>query len=1188
MEELVLEKGIPSLVVPTTSTIIQNKMATWDDFLYISKHGDPDKKWMIIESGDSIKFSTPMYFMQTEWDQLVLPIVVHPCTDDSAIPPLTNEHGGIAWNKAIVFVEGDIVTRDNRVYIAIKSSINEDPLTSPGIWMEFDATEIGGIAWEQFRQYSQGDVISERQSSPGSWRVWVCIRSHTSGMGFGSNINDWKMVNYEDAVLMRGWFNPNVDGGGLPDHVVDGSLDYQSDYYLITEIDGTYDTASGTTGSGTLYKRNDVLKYNGSKWEHYPNQIGADLLLGWFNPNVDGGGGLHPIENGSSNFEEGQYYISQFNGWYNFNNGTTQPIGSGEEIKIGDRIRYNTALNIWELLEDNKTVFMTGWFDPTVAGGGLNDPIEDGSAKYTDEQYVIASGAGQYDFSIGAPGAGGVLIAPGDRIVYYAGSWYVFGESNSKNKGWFMPNIDGGGPGAPYDVVDGTAQYENGDYLISTGTGNYDFSTGLEDPAGDIVRKGDRVIYLGSRWVVVSASLGLMKGWFNPTQPGGFGTVPFPIIDGTGDYMPFEYIISEEDGRYDFGGGAPDAIDGTVIRIGDRIRFDGLNWTKLEHRTERSLTEVITQTGHGFAPLDAIRYDDALGQWVKALATATTTLQHAVVGSVLNADEFIVFYAGVVNVPAHGYSMNETYYLDDTTHGRVVLKQTEYGKINKPVFHVVDADTVLVSNDEYTINGDGGALVIGVNQAAHGFNVAEPITQDDAGVWRLAQADSADNLATGVVVNVIDADNFEVQTGGFFELNPSPFNANEVFYLDQATAGNITNVMPATGLVQAVLKGAGNGDKVLIYDMSHFDATSTTSGIREYTAGDNYATDEIITQRGTLYKVLTDITNAPTYPEYDWIQPLNLGAGKAFYREYQTDLADPTWLKICTIPSYGAYNVNIGGLFNGKQAQISGSITANYKTANISIILSEHSANTINEIRLFQDGDGNPWELWIAVATSTAGWQMHFRADGAGDGLMAIDSLPHSQNAAPPTPTTIYKLVPGRQNMIWDTHPSYLENLGNVEISSPQDGDALLYEASSSRWKNQAGGVGSSGEVFAWKIPSVDLGSGAHVKVGQFSCPSSLAGKTCNVVAHIFASTSSGDAIQSWGWLKINGTNHSAKYVGKVRDNRASAVLSWWVTMPSSGSTIELWIRPDGETMIIQQDGDDHKSLLTMIPATHV
>lgn len=40
MEELVLEKGIPSLVVPTTSTIIQNKMATWDDFLYISKHGD--------------------------------------------------------------------------------------------------------------------------------------------------------------------------------------------------------------------------------------------------------------------------------------------------------------------------------------------------------------------------------------------------------------------------------------------------------------------------------------------------------------------------------------------------------------------------------------------------------------------------------------------------------------------------------------------------------------------------------------------------------------------------------------------------------------------------------------------------------------------------------------------------------------------------------------------------------------------------------------------------------------------------------------------------------------------------------------------------------------------------------------------------------------------------------------------
>ncbi len=76
MEEIILEKGIPLAVDPLgiTSTV-QNKMTTTDDPLYVSNHGDVDKKWIEVPAGDYVKYATPVFFLQKSWNQLVLPVV---------------------------------------------------------------------------------------------------------------------------------------------------------------------------------------------------------------------------------------------------------------------------------------------------------------------------------------------------------------------------------------------------------------------------------------------------------------------------------------------------------------------------------------------------------------------------------------------------------------------------------------------------------------------------------------------------------------------------------------------------------------------------------------------------------------------------------------------------------------------------------------------------------------------------------------------------------------------------------------------------------------------------------------------------------------------------------------------------------------------------------------------------------
>lgn len=76
MDELILEKNTPTQVLPSSGLmIVQNTMGTTDDPLYVSTHGDINKKWLTVESGCYVKFDEPLFFMQGSWNNFVFPVV---------------------------------------------------------------------------------------------------------------------------------------------------------------------------------------------------------------------------------------------------------------------------------------------------------------------------------------------------------------------------------------------------------------------------------------------------------------------------------------------------------------------------------------------------------------------------------------------------------------------------------------------------------------------------------------------------------------------------------------------------------------------------------------------------------------------------------------------------------------------------------------------------------------------------------------------------------------------------------------------------------------------------------------------------------------------------------------------------------------------------------------------------------
>ena len=81
-----------------------------------------------------------------------------------------------------------------------------------------------------------------------------------------------------------------------------------------------------------------------------------------------------------------------------------------------------------------------------------------------------------------------------------------------------------------------------------------------------------------------------------------------------------------------------------------------------------------------------------------------------------------------------------------------------------------------------------------VNQTAHGFSVLNGARYNGSS-WVAAQANSLSTLAEGVVIAVIDTNNFVVINSGYFEItHGKPVGLQ--YYLDASTAGGNTSTRP--------------------------------------------------------------------------------------------------------------------------------------------------------------------------------------------------------------------------------------------------------------------------------------------------------------------------------------------------------------------------------------------------------
>jgi microcystin-dependent protein len=91
-----------------------------------------------------------------------------------------------------------------------------------------------------------------------------------------------------------------------------------------------------------------------------------------------------------------------------------------------------------------------------------------------------------------------------------------------------------------------------------------------------------------------------------------------------------------------------------------------------------------------------------------------------------------------------------------------------------------------------------------ITQALHGFSVNDVLTIT-GGSYTKAKADSEVNSAVcGMVYKVIGVNNFVMAESGYVT-GLSALSADTIYYLSQGTAGLLTAVKPATGIIKTIL-----------------------------------------------------------------------------------------------------------------------------------------------------------------------------------------------------------------------------------------------------------------------------------------------------------------------------------------------------------------------------------------------
>jgi len=231
-----------------------------------------------------------------------------------------------------------------------------------------------------------------------------------------------------------------------------------------------------------------------------------------------------------------------------------------------------------------------------------------------------------------------------------------------------------------------------------------------------------------------------------------------------------------------------------------------------------TVTYDVTQATHGFSVGDVLRHNGT--SYTEAQADSETNAEViGIVSAVADVNNFTLQVAGRIT-GLSGLTAGSAHFLDETTAGAMTdTAPTTDGEVTKPILVADSTTSGYIYNMRGLVVGSGGggggaSLSEDITQATHGFAVGDWLRLSGTSYVK-AQADSVANAeSVGVVSAVADVNNFTLQFGGKVT-GLSGLSADDTYFIDESTAGAITNTAPSA--VGEVVK------PVLIAD-------STTSG----------------------------------------------------------------------------------------------------------------------------------------------------------------------------------------------------------------------------------------------------------------------------------------------------------------------------------------------------------------------
>jgi len=215
--------------------------------------------------------------------------------------------------------------------------------------------------------------------------------------------------------------------------------------------------------------------------------------------------------------------------------------------------------------------------------------------------------------------------------------------------------------------------------------------------------------------------------------------------------------------------------------------------------------QLVTQV-NDFLVGELLRiYNDAgTGKYERAIASSFTDAQSVVMVVEINVDgdpdKFVVQSEGWVDVLS-GRTIETLYYLSPTVAGAMTTtRPTDPSYYIKPIFVAISASSGwLLEQQQLPVSVADSQNIKTVTQVAHGFAVKDVVRVANAGTTYIkAIATSIQNATTaGIVIKVIDADNFVIQQSGETSLITG-MTAGQRYWLSATTAGLLTATEPTT------------------------------------------------------------------------------------------------------------------------------------------------------------------------------------------------------------------------------------------------------------------------------------------------------------------------------------------------------------------------------------------------------